>query len=1090
MLRFALLSLLIASQFAFGQTRPNRYILILDEAPLARQMAPSKDRSKRMASPDLVRKMEAGHEAVISRLRERQIPVTGTTMWLTNAVFVAASEAEADDLDNLPGVQRVERLRPVQMHMDRATQLVKAQEAWNHPLVGGIDNAGAGIRIGIIDTGIDHTHPAFQDPGLPLPDGYPRCVGSDCDYTNNKIIVARSYVAPLTLSGNPYFSRPDDLSPRDRVGHGTAMAAAAAGVQVNSPSGLASGIAPKAYLGNYKIWGSPGVNGTFWDSTTYEDTVWDALDDAFVDGMDIVVLPLGSPALWAASDRGAVCNLEGNLSCDFRIDAVEDAMNDGMTVVISAGNEGDLGAKLPVKNTVTTPGNAPSVITVGATTNSRDLFSSVRVPGDNVPANVQWMPTLFGNGPMPASPLTAPLRDVAATEPNGTACRPLGAGTMAGAIALIERSEDCSFTTKVNNAQTAGAVGVIVMQDGNKEYLFQMAVPDTGIPSVLIGATDGANLRNFLNANPDHPVTLDPDLESLEDTPDIVPDFSSRGPSLGDHLIKPELVAPGTGLYLATQTYDPNGSMWSPDGYTVGQGTSFSAGIVAGAAAVVQQVNPQGFSPAHIKSALVNTATDNLMEYDEAGILVPASVASVGGGKLNVFNAVETTVTVQPATLSFGALTVNNLPRTIALTFTNWANTAVNLALSTTGPGVTLGATNVALQSAESKNVVVSVNQLPGPGSYEGHVVVTGGPVTLRIPYLYLVTDGIPHNSMPLEGIGFEGNINPPQQFLNTTWLTAKVIDRYGVSVPSVPAQFEPSNRVVEQYGEDTDFLGIIQAEVLMTENPGDTFYRVDFATAPDLSVLFSGRARAIPTIAANGVVNAASNDVGPGLAPGSYISIYGTSLSDALRVFGTPYLPISLAGASVSFDSLDGAISAPGTIQFVSNNQANVQIPWEFQGLNNVYMKVSTGPITESEPYVVPLNNYSPAFFEKMDIGGSGRLVIAARNAQSGAEISSTNPAGGGDYVSLFCNGVGPVDNHPASGEPTPAGTLFWTTEIPTVTINGQAMEVQFSGLAPFFVGLYQINVRIPDGLEPGLYELVIEIGGVQSKSAFLYVG
>jgi len=94
------------------------------------------------------------------------------------------------------------------------------------------DNAGAGIKIGLLDTGIDQNHPAFQDPSLTPPAGFPKYDAGNLAYTNNKVIVARSYVSVLAAGspGDPAAdSRPDDLSPRDRMGHGTALAMIAAG---------------------------------------------------------------------------------------------------------------------------------------------------------------------------------------------------------------------------------------------------------------------------------------------------------------------------------------------------------------------------------------------------------------------------------------------------------------------------------------------------------------------------------------------------------------------------------------------------------------------------------------------------------------------------------------------------------------------------------------------------------------------------------------------------------------------------------------------------------------------------------------------
>src|SRR5262249_43164757 len=141
-------------------------------------------------------------------------------------------------------------------HLDQAIQLVGVPDAWN--TLGGPPNAGAGVKIGIIDTGIDQTHAAFQDPALTTPDGYPK---GDTNFTNNKVIVARSYMDRLIAGDEtPEYDRPDDTSPRDPSGHGTAVAMIAAGETNTGPLAAITGIAPKAWLGSYKVFGTPGVN--------------------------------------------------------------------------------------------------------------------------------------------------------------------------------------------------------------------------------------------------------------------------------------------------------------------------------------------------------------------------------------------------------------------------------------------------------------------------------------------------------------------------------------------------------------------------------------------------------------------------------------------------------------------------------------------------------------------------------------------------------------------------------------------------------------------------------------------------------------
>lgn len=1073
MWRCTLLLLLVVAELLPGQGRFDRYALILEEPPLAEQVASGKVLN-REAAANRFQRIVTAQSSLRQALAEFQVPVTGSTQTLLNGVYVRAEADQVEKLGQLPGVVRVERLRPWKRHMDRAVELVNAVNAWNSSLIGGIDNAGAGVKIAILDTGIDPTHPAFQDSSLQPPAGYPRCTGAECDYTNSKIIAARSYVQMLVLGEQPEFSRPDDLSPRDRVGHGTATAMIAAGARTTGPAATVSGIAPKAFLGNYKIFGSPGVN-----DVTFDDVIFQALEDALNDGMDIAVLAVGSPALWGPDDQGPTCSLTGTEPCDLRVEAVRNVIAAGLTVVVSAGNDGDLAVKFPALNTIHTPGTAPAAITVGATTNSHIFVASVRTTG------LTRIPALFGDGPTPGEPFTAPLRDVAATEPNGTACQPVGADTLAGAIALIDRG-DCAFATKVNHAQQAGAVGAVIVQNQGSDFIFPMTgLTETGIPAVMIGSTDGQALRNFLESNPDRPVTLDPRLEALDAEFDTVAFFSSRGPGIGDDHIKPDLAAVGTDLYVATQDFDPNGEMWAPNRYTAAQGTSFAAPMVAGAVALVKQVNP-GFSPAKLKSAVVNTAGGNIDDFDANNVRIPASVTAVGAGKLNVEEAIKAEVTVEPATLSFGVVSEGNLPAR-GLVITNAGATPVNLTLSVepADSRINLGTGGLSLAPGASEQVSVSVAQLPPAGSFEGFVVIHGSAVDLRVPYLYLRGDGVPFNVIPLSGFDFVANANE----LVPGNLLFKVVDRYGVPVPNVPVQFSPSNLVDFATGT-TDFLGIAEAGVFAGPNPGEQVYRADLSTAPDLSISFPGRVRLRPAINANGVVSAASFEIGQGLAPGSLISIFGTALSEATRSVSTPYLPLSMSGVSVSFDVPERGISVPGRLIYVGPSQINLQVPWELQGLNSALMKVSIGPLTESALYTIPLANHSPAFFEKTDAGGTGRLIIAAVHL-TGREVSSQEPAMPGQFVSLYATGLGPVENQPASGELAPLEPLSRTLETPTVTIGGQAASVDFSGLAPTFAGLYQLNVRIPTGLQPGrLHEVVLTIGGVVAKTAFLYIG
>lgn len=1033
-------------------------------------IAYAQDRSDRFA---LVLKRDLPQAEVKSEAKRRGLVVTGSMRVLQNVVFVAGGSE--NELRRIPGVAAVHRLLPIKRHDAKALDLVNAPQAWN--ALGGRDRAGNGVKIGILDTGIDQNHPAFEDGSLQIPPGFPKCQNArgECAFTNSKVIVARSYVDMLNLQfgDDPRDTRPDDTTPRDRVGHGTAAAMLAAGSVHQSPWGTTSGVAPKAFLGNYKVFGSPGVN-----DVTFEDVIFQALEDAFNDGMDVVSLSLGAPAVWAPGDAGSICDLAANVACDWRADAVETAVRKGMTVVVSSGNDGDLALRFPSYTSIHTPGTAPSAITVGASTNAHIVYQTVRVEGAGIPADLQSTNAYFGNGPKPSGVLTAPLRDVARLGDNGEACSPLANGSLTGAIALISRG-GCARDTKVNYAQAAGAVGVILYNTAGGLIFPMLAMENTGIPAVLVSERAGTALKTFIAQNPDRDVSLDPSLR-LVDTQefDTVGYFSSYGPAIGDGTIKPEVVAVGTDLLLATQKYDPNGDLFDASGYTFAQGTSFAAPLVAGAAALVKQAHPS-WSPAQIKSAIVNTADPRVDDVDDTNTFVRARVTAVGAGKLDALEALRTNVTAVPATVSFGAVGAQLPSR--ALTFRNGGTSSVTLRLTVqprdndANARVTLSASTLTLSAGQSQQISVQMEgSRPQPGIYEGAIAVQGGGSEFRIPYLYQVGDGVPYSLLPLAGIEFVRAAG------GTARLTVKVLDRYGVPVQNARVGWRATvggGRIDRTTGP-TDALGITDAVVVAGDTLGEQQFVAEVGT---LRYFFNGRTRLRPTIQTGGVVNAGSLDVGQGLAPGSYITIYGRGLSEALRAASTTYLPVSLSGVSVSFDVPSKKISVPGRLHFVSDGQINVQIPWELQGSTTASMKVSIGDAS-SAVYSLAIADVSPATFEFAD-AGSGRRLVAAVTPRGVATVAS--PARRGDVISIYANGLGAVSGNVSSGEPSPASPLAETLASPTVTIGGRQAQVLFSGLAPFFVGLYQLNVVIPADTPSGVQPVVITQNGISSKQA-----
>jgi uncharacterized protein (TIGR03437 family) len=356
--------------------------------------------------------------------------------------------------------------------------------------------------------------------------------------------------------------------------------------------------------------------------------------------------------------------------------------------------------------------------------------------------------------------------------------------------------------------------------------------------------------------------------------------------------------------------------------------------------------------------------------------------------------------------------------------------------------------------------------------------MVTGAGPTLRVPYLYFVGDGVPYNIFPVSSGSFTAAVSTSQ----SCCLGFEMVDRYGVPVTNQTPIFTVSKGggSISVADSVTDRAGMAFAAVNIGSQPGDQIFN---ATAGGLGVIFNGYALALPTIAGNGVVNTGSYQVGQGLAPGSYISIFGTSLADAIVGSPTLSLPVSLGTVSVSFDG--GGLSLPGHISFVSPGQVNVQIPWEFQGQSSVKMTVRVSYIP-SAVYTVPLNTYSPGIFEFSD---NGHLSAAATDA-NGVVFTQANPAKRGQTIVLYVDGLGPVDHQPPSGEPTPyPPPLANTSVLPTVKIGSTAAHVDFSGLSPGWVGLYQVNVDVPSDAATGLQPIVVSIGGVDSKASVLPV-
>jgi uncharacterized protein (TIGR03437 family) len=1092
---------LLAAVPAFGQMVSDHYALVLADPPVASRYG-SRELARSDAAAAYRGQIEARQQILRDALAQRNIPVTGSATTVMNAVFVAATADRLDELKGIPGVIGVVRMRRGKRTMNDATKLMNAPAAWN--ILGGISNAGAGVKIAILDTGIDQTHPAFQDDSLPVPPGYPICDGSDCDFTNHKVIVARSYVRSIAAGNGSSNSMPDDYSARDRDGHGTAVASAAA-ANVNTGTVTFNGMAPQAYLGNYKVYGSPGVN-----DFPSEDIFIQAIEDALHDKMDIANFSSGLPALSGPLDTGVVCGNAPGVACDPIATAFENAAKSGLIITVSAGNENGTGTRYPTFTTVGSPANAPSVISVGATTNAHIFQTTVSIPGG--PSSLQRIPGQFGDSFGPFGAVTVRVIDISKLGNDGYACSALPADSLTGAIALIERgptSNPCTFADKTNNAENAGAIAIIFYMADSSAPVNPEGIDTFNGLTVMISHANGLAVKSYIDSHKGATGTIDPSgIEQSVGGANELTSYSSIGPDIGDASVKPEIVAtggdqiqslspdpndpnlfPSPQIYLAAENYDPNGELYSSTRYASADGTSFSSPITAGAAALVKQHHPN-FTAAQVKSALVNTAAQDVTS-DDMGNLV--NVEWVGVGRLDAGAALNSTVFANPTTISFGVLTSGSLPVTRQIQITNGGSSALMLTISVeqsdraSGTTLTVDHQNVALGPDASSTINVMLSgSVPAAGFYDGAVTIKGSGVSLRIPYQFLVGDGVAANVIAQAGTFLDGEVNQDLGFI-----TMKVIDQFGVAVPNASVTFtvNPQGSVTlnSVQGAPTCSPSSSSSRVTCpTDNFGDAFVDVTLgsqAAQPVINASVAGQnvatnvnIRPQPTITSASVVNAASSKAP--IAPGSYATIFGTDLSDPGNITPetTLILPLALDTVTVSFDVPSANISVPGYMYYVSPGQVNIQVPWELQGQKSAQVKVTINETSYGNVVTIPLADYTPAFFE-----GGG--VVAAVDT-SGKVIKASHPAVAGNAVQLFANGLGPVSNQPASGNPAPTSPLAETTTKPVVMIGGQEAKVSFSGLAPGFSALCQVNVTIPAGLAAGSYPMTIAIGGVTSPS------
>jgi minor extracellular serine protease Vpr len=480
---------------------------------------------------------------------------------------------------------------------------------------------GKGIKVGIIDTGIDFTHKMMGGSGsIEEYENIDREKATPA-FPNKKVVGGYDF-AGTNYSPGAFFSdwripRPDE-NPLDDGGHGTHVAGSVAGI--GDGVNTYDGVAPDADLYALKVFGNNG--GT-------SDTV-------VIAAMEWAMDPNGD---MNPDDRLDVINLSlgGNYGKPYILYslAVKNIAKAGMMAVISAGNSGS------TPYIVGAPGTAEESISVAASVDGMDKnwkFKTVGFSAEgSAPYTVQRVEGSFTK-PIADAPIVGNLVYV------GDAASDFDQATidkLAGNVALIDRG-GVSFVEKLNRAEAAGATGAVVANNQPGDAFVMGGEGSADIPGVMITLDEGSQIKSALNKGKSVSVTFD-SKKLLEKTEliDTLTGFTSQGPRSEDALLKPEIAAPGFQIISA--------SMGTGDKGVALNGTSMSAPHMAGVMALVKERFP-AYTVAQQKAVVMNSATIMTDEKDSK-----YTITLQGAGLVQTFEALTSKTLVMPASLSLGS---------------------------------------------------------------------------------------------------------------------------------------------------------------------------------------------------------------------------------------------------------------------------------------------------------------------------------------------------------------------------------------------------------------------------------------------------
>lgn len=531
-----------------------------------------------------------------------------------NGVVVYLNKKEMSQLHGLPGVKSVHPQRMFHESMDRSHDIINSAEAWAN--MGGRENAGAGVKVAIIDGGIRPENPLFAGDNFTAPTDLSEtvatdyCHTTDASFCNNKLIVARWSEPTFSIAEGE-----EHYSPLAYGGHGVHVAGSAVGnvidITYQEQDLTISGVAPGAYLMVYK--------GLF-DGSGSNIMLMEAVEHAVADGADVINNSWG-----------------GGTGMDPAFSAYNEAFKNaeaaGIVIVNAAGNDGN-GAQ-----TIGCPSCIDAGLSVANTTHGRFFANTVDADG------AQYM-SIDSTSPALTEDVTLPMISAMSVEAeNVQGCAPFkDTEAFTGSIALISRGA-CAFTDKAVNAEAAGAKGIVVYNN-LESAPFPMAI-ETTLPAMMVSMVDGEALITAASEE-GFTATLSAatSLLIIEQYTDNVAGSSSRGPNGDANILKPDIAAPGTNILSGASPDTSNGA-----NFMVISGTSMASPHVAGAAALVIAAHPE-WNATQVQTALTSTSIQDIVNDDSVSA---TNAFDIGAGRLDVPSAINAMVTFDKPSMASAA---------------------------------------------------------------------------------------------------------------------------------------------------------------------------------------------------------------------------------------------------------------------------------------------------------------------------------------------------------------------------------------------------------------------------------------------------